>query len=62
MQCLRPGLGPIFSRRYLSIAVLAALFALPNKVARADEGGVSFWVPGFFGSLAAVPRRPRAGR
>jgi hypothetical protein len=55
MQCLRSGLKPIFSRRYLSIAVLAALFALPNQVARADEGGVSFWIPGFFGSLAAVP-------
>jgi hypothetical protein len=24
-------------------------------MARADEGGVSFWIPGFFGSLAAVP-------
>jgi hypothetical protein len=26
--------------------------------ALADEGGVSFWVPGFFGSLAAVPPQP----
>jgi hypothetical protein len=25
---------------------------------RADEGGVSFWVPGFFGSLAATPQQP----
>jgi hypothetical protein len=24
----------------------------------ADEGGVSFWIPGFFGSLAAVPQQP----
>src|SRR6476661_11137388 len=24
----------------------------------ADEGGVSFWVPGFFGSLAATPQTP----
>ena len=24
----------------------------------ADEGGVSFWVPGFFGSLAAPPQVP----
>jgi len=24
----------------------------------ADEGGVSFWVPGFFGSLAAAPQKP----
>ena len=26
--------------------------------ARADESGVSFWIPGFFGSLAAVPQQP----
>ena len=26
--------------------------------ALADEGGVSFWVPGFYGSLAAVPQQP----
>ena len=26
--------------------------------ATADEGGVSFWVPGFFGSLAATPQQP----
>jgi len=28
------------------------------SVAKADEGGVSFWVPGFFGSLAAAPQQP----
>jgi hypothetical protein len=28
------------------------------KIAVADEGGVSFWVPGFFGSLAAAPQQP----
>ena len=32
------------------------LFVL--SVSQADEGGVSFWVPGFFGSLAAVPLQP----
>jgi hypothetical protein len=26
--------------------------------AMADEGGVSFWLPGLFGSLAAVPQQP----
>src|SRR5262249_13899647 len=26
--------------------------------ALADENGVSFWVPGFFGSLAAAPQQP----
>jgi hypothetical protein len=27
------------------------------SIARADEGGVSFWIPGFFGSLAAVQQQ-----
>ena len=39
-----------------SIAV-GSVAALP-EIARADEGGVSFWIPGFFGSLAAVPGQP----
>ena len=26
--------------------------------ALADEGGVSFWIPGLFGSLAATPQQP----
>ncbi len=33
----------------------ASLYCLP---AGADEGGVSFWVPGQFGSLAAAPQVP----
>jgi hypothetical protein len=37
-----------------AIAGLAALLATA-EASRADEGGVSFWIPGFFGSLAAVP-------
>ena len=35
--------------------VLAASVADPS---RADEGGVSFWLPGTYGSLAAVPGQP----
>jgi hypothetical protein len=38
-------------------AFLSAVIALPT-VATADEGGVSFWIPGFFGSLAAAPLQP----
>jgi hypothetical protein len=34
-----------------------ALLANPQEVL-ADEGGVSFWVPGLFGSLAATPSQP----
>ncbi|WP_454618308.1 SphA family protein [Bradyrhizobium cenepequi] len=41
----------------LSAAAVAVLLVLPDQVARADEGGVSFWIPGFFGSLAAAPAR-----
>jgi len=47
-----------FSRWLLGIAAVAALMALPAQIARADEGGVSFWIPGFFGSLAATPTTP----
>ena len=40
-----------------SAITLAAVVAAP-KHALADEGGVSFWIPGFFGSLAAAPQQP----
>jgi hypothetical protein len=36
---------------------LGAVASMP-RIAVADEGGVSFWVPGFFGSLAAAPQQP----
>ncbi len=42
---------------FASALVLGALIAAP-PVAVADEGGVSFWIPGFFGSLAATPQQP----
>jgi len=45
-------------RGRLACALLfSAVLGMPNS-ALADEGGVSFWVPGFFGSLAAAPLRP----
>src|SRR5437899_11060297 len=37
-------------------AVMIALVSL--QPAKADEGGVSFWLPGQIGSLAAVPLQP----
>lgn len=40
----------------LGIAALAAASLAPR--AHADEGGVSFWLPGQFGSLIAVPGAP----
>jgi hypothetical protein len=40
----------------IAIAIIAAIVG--QSAARADEGGVSFWLPGQFGSLAAVPAQP----
>ena len=37
---------------------MAAALALVSQASLADEGGVSFWLPGLFGSLAAVPQQP----
>jgi hypothetical protein len=47
-------------KRYLRSGwVAAALLSFCfSNAARADEGGISFWVPGFFGSLAATPQQP----
>ena len=44
--------------RYVALAVLVGLCVANARSAAADEGGVSFWVPGFFGSLAATPQVP----
>src|SRR5262249_17781638 len=44
--------------RGAGIAVLAAAGVLWSQGGLADEGGVSFWIPGFFGSLAASPLQP----
>jgi hypothetical protein len=47
-------------RQRLSIAamLLAPAMILFSQRVMADESGVSFWVPGFFGSLAATPQQP----
>jgi hypothetical protein len=47
-------------RRRLGVAAIVlapAIMFFPHS-ALADESGVSFWVPGFFGSLAATPSQP----
>jgi hypothetical protein len=51
---------PISYRRKLSVAaiVLAPAVLVISQRALADESGVSFWVPGFFGSLVATPQQP----
>ena len=42
------------------IAVFLGFAALTCSIntSHADEGGVGFWFPGLFGSLAAVPQVP----
>ena len=47
-----------FSSRQLGVAIVVAGLAIFPEIARADEGGVSFWLPGQFGSLAATPATP----
>ena len=52
--------GRLHSQYLLFAAASLALAALiaTTKISRADESGVSFWIPGFFGSLAATPQQP----
>ena len=41
-----------------TVIIYSATFGYFFSSARADEGGVSLWLPGFFGSLAAAPQQP----
>jgi hypothetical protein len=45
-------------RRGVAAIVVAPAIVLFSHCAKADENGISFWVPGFFGSLAATPQQP----
>jgi hypothetical protein len=59
---MRPKLSGLhsFAGLRLGTACLGLLVSLAfaADAARADEDGVSFWIPGFFGSLAATPQQP----
>lgn len=49
--------------RHVGLLAVSIIFASAQIVATtspllADEGGVSFWLPGQFGSLAATPQQP----
>jgi hypothetical protein len=44
--------------RRVGCAITAAVLLLCPEISRADESGISFWLPGEFGSLAAVPGAP----
>ena len=41
-----------------TLATALAMASFTAQPALADAGGVSFWLPGIFGSLAAVPVAP----
>jgi len=41
----------------LAAIAFAAVSSVPT-IAQADESGISFWIPGTFGSLAATPQQP----
>ena len=41
----------------LTVAVVAIGLLCP-QMAAADESGISFWLPGLYGSLAAAPASP----
>src|SRR5215468_8904666 len=43
---------------YAVAALVVAVLELMPATARSDEGGVSFWLPGLYGSLAATPVGP----
>jgi hypothetical protein len=49
---------PTVLRALVGAIAAACLGVSVPTVATADEGGVSFWLPGFFGSLAATPQQP----
>ena len=57
-RSIASALGPLFRSTLIVTSIAVGSIAALPEIARADEGGVSFWIPGFFGSLAAVPGQP----
>lgn len=53
-----PGSRQCGSAPLAVLLLSSAVAATTLDSALADEGGVSFWLPGQFGSLAAVPQQP----
>ena len=58
METMEKSVHAKLVRRYLVCASILLVISMTAKPAIADEGGVSFWLPGTFGSLAAVPGQP----
>jgi len=53
----KSGYGRAYALSSLTLLAIGVV-ALSSQRAVADEGGVSFWLPGTYGSLAAVPGQP----
>ena len=49
---------PTSFKKILAITLISSASVLFSPLANADEGGVSFWLPGQYGSLAALPAEP----
>ena len=49
---------PFGRSRVAALAVALAAITSTSHDARADEGGISMWLPGLFGSIAAAPQVP----
>jgi hypothetical protein len=47
----------IRTNRVIAIAALAVLAIEGSSASMADENGVSFWVPGLYSSMAAIPQQ-----
>ena len=43
---------------YAGVSVIALMFGTLSEAVHADEAGVSYWLAGRFGSLAAAPTVP----
>jgi hypothetical protein len=46
------------NRRRTCIGVALLIFGSMSGAAYADESGISFWLPGLYGSLSATPTTP----
>src|SRR5450631_3890597 len=44
--------------RWIGLVAASAALVFTPEVSRADESGISFWLPGLYGSLAATPTTP----
>lgn len=48
----------VVSTTLSALAIIFSIIVTAPRSTRADENGVSFWLPGIFGSLAATPQQP----